>query len=150
MRYLLYESAADTVPLAQELRHLQGFLELQRLRLPLAEAAAAIVLHAQVAPEVLAAPVAPLLLLPLAENAFKHGDLAARPAVGLELEATAAGLRFVVHNFVAATPAGPLPAGGLGLANLRRRLALLYPDRHTLTVQAGPAEYTVTLHLSWA
>lgn len=151
MRYLLYESAADTVPLAQELRHLQGFLDLQRLRLPLAEAAMAITLHTQVTPEAMATPVAPLLLLPLAENAFKHGDLAARPtAVRLEVEATAASLRFVAHNFIAAAPAGPLPAGGLGLVNLRRRLALLYPDRHTLAVQAGSTAYTVTLHLSWA
>ncbi len=95
--------------------------------------------------------MAPLLLLPLAENAFKHGDLAARPtAVRLELEATAAGLRFVAHNCVAAAPADPLPAGGLGLANLRRRLALLYPGRHTLAVQASPTEHTVTLHLRWA
>ena len=150
MRYLLYDSSADTVPLSQELAHLRSFLDLQRLRLPEAEAAAAIVLHVagEVTPE--AFSIAPLLLLPLVENAFKHGDLAARPeAIRIEIDLPdATTLLVTVHNFVgprdAALPAQP---GGLGLHNLRRRLALLYPGRHALTVRTLPGEYAVTLEL---
>ena len=140
------------MPLSQELAHLRSFLDLQRLRLPEAEAATAIVLHVDgpVAPE--AFPIAPLLLLPLplVENAFKHGDLAARPeAIRIEIELPdAATLHVTVHNYVvtrdAALPAQP---SGLGLHNLRRRLELIYPGRHALTVRILPGEYAVTLEL---
>ena len=151
MRYLLYDSAADTVPLSQELAHLRSFLDLQRLRLPAAEAEAAIVLHVagEVAPE--AFSIAPLLLLPLVENAFKHGDLAARPeAIRIEIERPdPVTLQVTVHNYVVARDAAlPAQPGGLGLHNLRRRLELLYPGRHALRVRTLPGEYAVTLELA--
>jgi hypothetical protein len=147
MRYLLYDSSADAVTLTQELTHLRSFLDLQRLRLPAAEAATAIVLRTH-GPIEAAPPVAPLLLLPLVENAFKHGDLAARPeAIRIELEMEGAELRFSVHNYVAAVADLPRQPGGLGLHNLRRRLELLYPERHELHVRTLPGEYAVELVL---
>ena len=151
MRYLLYDSSADTVPLSQELAHLGSFLDLQRLRLPLAEAETALVLQVHGTAPLAAFPIAPLLLLPLVENAFKHGDLAARPeAVRIEVDLTdAATLLFTVHNYVPPqAPNLPAQSGGLGLHNLRRRLELLYPGRHALTVRTLPGEYAVTLELN--
>lgn len=148
MRYLLYESTAPTVPVSQEVRHLRSLLDLQRLRLPVAEADTALVLHVRGAVDT-AFPVAPLLLLPLVENAFKHGDLAARPeAIRLELDMSAKELRFLVHNYLAPAPVElPPQPGGLGLANLRRRLELLYPGSHSLVVRTLPGEYAVELIL---
>ncbi|MBF9222636.1 sensor histidine kinase [Hymenobacter ruricola] len=147
MRYLLYDSSADTVSLAQELAHLRSFLDLQRLRLPASEAETAIVFSTH-GPLDAFPPVAPLLLLPLVENAFKHGDLAARPeAIRIELEVDGAELRFSVHNYVAAIADLPPQPGGLGLHNLRRRLVLLYPERHALHVRTLPGEYAVELVL---
>ncbi|UOR05290.1 histidine kinase [Hymenobacter aerilatus] len=148
MRYVLYESGADTVPLTRELTHLRGFLDLQRLRLP-GNAAAAVQLHTTLATGAeYVFPIAPMLLLPLVENAFKHGHLQApAPAVQLELQVNEAGvLRFMVRNAVAAPQAASLEApGGVGLPNLRRRLALLYPQRHTLTIDATAQEFCATL-----
>ena len=93
-------------------------------------------------------PVAPLLLLPLVENAFKHGDLAARPeAIRIGLEMTKTELRFSVHNYVAPATDLPHQPGGLGLHNLRRRLELLYPNRHELLVRTLPDECAVELVL---
>jgi two-component sensor histidine kinase len=151
MRYLLYESSTDTVPLSRELAHLRSFLDLQRLRLS-ATAQEAIQLTVTGAPADCAHPIAPLLLLPLVENAFKHGDLAARPvAVQITLDLGADGqMRFSVLNHVAAADAErelPNQPGGVGLVNLRRRLALLYPGRHTLQVQTPPGQHLVTLTL---
>jgi len=148
MRYLLYENGAATVPLARELTHLRSFLDLQRLRLP-NNAAAAVQLHLALPPGAEHAfPIAPLLLLPLVENAFKHGNLAApAPAVLLELTLDDAGLlQFTVHNFVA-DKAWELPtsAGGVGLPNLRRRLELLYPQRHALSISTTAHEHRATL-----
>lgn len=151
MRYLLYESSTDTVPLSSELAHLRSFLDLQRLRLS-AAAQDAIQLTVTGTSPHCAHPIAPLLLLPLVENAFKHGDLAARPvAVHITLELAADGqLRFSVLNHVAPADAErelPTQPGGVGLVNLRRRLALLYPGRHTLQVQNPPGQHLVTLIL---
>lgn len=151
MRYLLYESSTDTVPLSRELAHLRSFLDLQRLRLS-ATAQEAIQLTVTGASPDCAHPIAPLLLLPLVENAFKHGDLTARPvAVQITLELNPNGqLHFSVLNHVAPTDAErelPEQPGGVGLVNLRRRLALLYPGRHTLQVQTPPGQHLVTLVL---
>ncbi|UYZ62830.1 sensor histidine kinase [Hymenobacter weizhouensis] len=151
MRYLLYESSTDMVPLSRELAHLHSFLDLQRLRLP-ATAQEAIRLDVEGTDPDCAYPVAPLLLLPLVENAFKHGDLSARPvAVHIRLLLAADGLlRFSVLNHVPpADPTRQLPAqpGGVGLVNLRRRLELLYPNRYSLEVHATPAQHLVTLVL---
>jgi sensor histidine kinase YesM len=145
MRYQLYESAAATVPLAQEVAHLHSFLNLQRLRLPTADALQFCVPAELPAHYVLA----PMLLLPLVENACKHGDLAQRPhAVELTLRLHEQCLTFTVRNgirrAVQPTPAGP---GGVGLTNLRRRLLLLYPQRHELRVDASATHYQVTLTL---
>jgi Histidine kinase len=147
MRYMLYESAADTVPLAKEVSHLQSFLSLQRLRLP---GSGADSLQFAV-PDTLPAryPIAPMLLLPLVENVFKHGDLTARPhVVDMALTLHDDQLTFSVRNGLRRggrpQPAGP---GGVGLANLRRRLQLLYPQRHQLHIQESATDYHVTLTL---
>lgn len=147
MRYLLYESATDTVPLHKEVTHLHNFLSLQLLRLPGAGPES---LPFRVAPELATShlPVAPMLLLPLVENAFKHGDLRARPhAVELELSLHGPELRFTVQNRRRAPRPGPPQPGGVGLSNLRRRLQLLYPTRYGLHVEETPDHYRTTLTL---
>ncbi|GAB2771114.1 hypothetical protein HNQ93_000588 [Hymenobacter luteus] len=151
MRYLLYESSTDTVPLSRELAHLRSFLDLQRLRLS-ASAQEAIQLEVSGTSPECAHPIAPLLLLPLVENAFKHGDLTARPvAVHISLVLAPDGLlRFSVLNHVAPADAErelPRQPGGVGLVNLRRRLELLYPGRYALDVQTPPGQHLVTLVL---
>ncbi|MET4105460.1 hypothetical protein ABIB60_000794 [Hymenobacter sp. UYP22] len=151
MRYLLYESSTDTVPLSREIAHLRSFLDLQRLRLS-ASAQDAIQFEVEGTSPDCAHPIAPLLLLPLVENAFKHGDLTARPvAVHISLLLASDGLlRFTVLNHVAPADAErelPKQPGGVGLVNLHRRLELLYPGRYALDVQTPPGQHVVTLVL---
>ncbi|AHJ99253.1 sensor histidine kinase [Hymenobacter swuensis] len=151
MRYLLYESSTDTVPLSREVAHLSSFLDLQRLRLS-ASAQEAIRFEVEGTSPDCAHPIAPLLLLPLVENAFKHGDLTARPvAVHISLLLASDGLlRFSVLNHVAPADAErelPKQPGGVGLVNLHRRLELLYPGRYALDVQTPPGQHLVTLVL---
>jgi hypothetical protein len=149
MRYMLYESSADTVPLAKELQHLRSFLDLQRLRLP-AQGADAIQFEVRSPTDVTLFPIAPMLLQPLVENAFKHGDLSARPAVRIELETDGhSRLWFVVENATAPATGGSTleRPGGVGLTNLRRRLELLYPGRHQLKINATPGKHRVQLTL---
>ncbi|GAA4377621.1 histidine kinase [Hymenobacter koreensis] len=148
MRYMLYESNADTVPLTKEVAHLRSFLDLQRLRLP-GNAPEAIVFDTTGVPPDTSYAIAPMLLMPLVENAFKHGDLSARPAVVIRLQVMPDNqLHFSVRNHVAPEDSRLLgQPGGVGLTNLRRRLELLYPKRYVLAVTSPEGQHQVDLTL---
>ncbi|MBX0291287.1 sensor histidine kinase [Hymenobacter sp. HSC-4F20] len=151
MRYQLYDSPEDLVPLAREISHLRGFLALQLLRLPPDEADDVLPFTILLPPGAeYARRLPPMLLLPLVENAFKHGDLAARPHVArLHLQVEPEGrLLFQVQNQVAVGGGPGLEAaGGVGLANLHRRLELLYPGQHSLTTAATPEAFCARLEV---
>lgn len=141
LRYMLHETHHDRVPLRRELDYLAGLIELQRLGTK-----GSLHLDYQLRGALHGQTIAPLLLVPFVENAFKHGVLtdAAQP-VTLHLDLTATTLDFCLHNAKQAQQKDQL--GGIGLANVRRRLALLYPARHTLHVADTPTDFQVTLHL---
>ena len=94
----------------------------------------------EVAAEVEAIPVPPLLVLPLAENAVKHGPAAGhRGTIALEARLDGQRLRLTLENPGAST--GPR-AGSSGLPTVQRRLALAYGGKASLTVQASSADRT--------
>jgi hypothetical protein len=142
MRYMIYESNATTVPLAREMDYLQDYVSLQQLRYKQSP-----VVDLQLAGEAASCHIAPLLFIHLLENAYKHsparlepGDLKVR--VALKEDA----LAFSVQNPIAQKSNNSLEEpGGIGLPNVRKRLALLYPDQHTLTVQNTGETFTVNL-----
>jgi sensor histidine kinase YesM len=145
--YMLYRCDRPFVPLAGEVEHLRTYLELERLRYDAQRVQVTCDLGGAL-PE---ACVAPLLLVPLVENSFKHGvSRAAGTAwVRIRLRAADGQLRFTVEN---SKPAGepvrsPGHAAGIGLANVRQRLSLLYPGTHTLDVCEEAAQFAVRLHL---
>ena len=141
LRYMLHEAHHDRVLLSRELDYLNGLIELQRVGTK-----GNLHLDYQLRGVLNGQTIAPLLLVPFLENAFKHGVLtnAAQP-VTLHLNLTATTLDFCLHNTKQAQQKDQL--GGIGLANVRRRLALLYPARHTLRVADTPTDFQVTLHL---
>lgn len=142
MRYMLRDTADGLVDLSQEVDYLENFLDLYRLRYPGR-------LHATLA--VAGNPtghrVAPLLLIPFVENAFKHGvlDDPATP-VRLQLTLTPEAVEFTVENQCHDYQADS--SSGIGLANLRRRLELLYPGRYAW--QVGPVGQQFRAHLRLA
>jgi len=140
MRYMLRDTPDGLVDLSEEVDYLDNFLALYRLRYPGR-------LHAELA--VTGDPaghrVAPLLLVPLVENAFKHGvlDDPAAP-VRMHLAFTPGTVDFTVENQRHDYQADS--SSGIGLANLHRRLELLYPGRYTW--QVGPVGNQFRAHLS--
>ncbi|MEZ4903713.1 MAG: histidine kinase [Spirosomataceae bacterium] len=146
MRYVLYETKEGTVHLSQEIAFLQDYIQLMQLRLtdkvkvtfdkptPIQEVA-----------------IAPMLLLPFLENAFKHGVSATQPSeiyVGIRQQNQH--LRVEVRNTLFPIKGTALDeSNGIGLANTRRRLDLLYPDLYQLdiTEQTPHNEYLVVLTL---
>lgn len=102
-----------------------------------------------VAPEALALQLPSLLLQPLVENAVEHGRRATDPFVAVTIGVAGDGLEAVVRNAGGLDPAA-VPRGGIGLDNVRRRLALHYPGRHDFTLEAAAGTVTARLLLRGA
>lgn len=144
MRYMLYEADEDRVSLAQEVAYLQSYVDLQRLRFG---QTVAIRFDLGLVDEHL--EIEPMLLIPFVENAFKHGvGLVPEPVVEVRLATEAGRLHFSVRNKVAPAGGSKDHASGIGLANVRRRLSLLYPEAHRLQVAPGPPYFDVQLELN--
>ncbi|WP_354581938.1 histidine kinase [Hymenobacter sp. UYP22] len=142
MRYMLYESNAATVPLARELDYVRDYVSLQQLRYRNSP-----VVDMQVAGDPNSCYLAPLLFVHLLENAYKHSPARLEPGdLKVRVEVLGDRLTFSVQNPTAKRPANLLEGpGGIGLPNVRKRLALLYPGQHTLSTQSANETFTVVL-----
>lgn len=148
MRYVLYDSGKEYIALPEEVTFLENYFEMEQRKY-----AGARIRLVATGPALAALQVPPLLLLPLVENSFKHGRHHFSDAASVEatLTAEAGTLRFVIENDMlpAPPPAAPSRSGGIGLDNIRRRLQLYYPGRHSLhlTQHAGRYRAALTLQL---
>lgn len=145
LRYLLYDGARESAPLGEEVEMLQHYVALEKLRFGRQldvslNFSGAIGAHA----------IAPLLLLPFLENAFRHGPEASPecPWMSIDLVATQTAFTFKVIASQSETAGGE--EEGAGLRAVRQRLAHLYPGRHDLKVVHEPEAEIVTLHLQLA
>lgn len=146
MQYILYDCDQQTVSLKAELDFLTGYFELEQKKFP----EAAIRFNAPSSPIQLDLP--PLLFLPLVENSFKHGrhKLENNGTVIADLAVHKDSLCFIISNEMLS---GNLfeqkkKPGGIGLVNIKKRLALYYPERHTLILAEKNNIFTATLTIS--
>lgn len=145
MRYMLYESNEALVPLDWEIRFLNNYVELQKLR---SDHPLNIEYTVQGTPDNL--KIAPLLMLPFVENGFKHGIKGDTEGgfINIRLSIDHTKLEFSVKNNIGEVD---VPEGGdykgIGLENVRRRLDLLYPENASLDVRATDDTYEVQLEL---
>jgi Histidine kinase len=141
LRYQLYEAEAALVPLGSEIEFLRSYVALMGLRLPSHAS-----MDFQIQGDLDGLKVAPLLLLPLVENAFKHGIHPTRPgAIDISLSRDAENLRFRVSNPNYARSDSDGTGSGIGIANLRKRLGLLYDGAHRLHVESTADLYIASL-----
>lgn len=140
LRYVLYEKT-NKVPLEKEWEMLQHFIALQSLRLG-NKLQAKIEKHGNLN----AFDIPPYLLISFAENAFKHGKLTSvENPFKISLRANNHVLCFISENKVGIKNKDDQK--GIGLDNLRKRLELLYPDQHNLSVENTNDIFKVTLTL---
>ncbi len=147
MRFMLHENNQERIPLRKEIEYLHNFLDLQRMRL---DEGHEIEIRVNIQEPEAEKYLAPMLLNPFVENAFKHGISLRQPSwIYLTLTLDATKLYFKVHNSLhQKTGDDPEKNGsGIGLENVRKRLDLLYPNRHTLDIQATESDYFVSLIL---
>ena len=143
LRQVMRTADAADVALTEEVALLRNYLALEQLRY-----GTRLTVDLRLEGKIAGQRLAPLLLLPFLENAFKHGAAAQTGPTRLELHLRVAAdtLHFRLRNTCG--PASTLPAaqpGGLGLPNVRQRLALLYPGRYALHLRPGVGHYTVQL-----
>lgn len=142
LRYALYDSQSNTVPLAAEMEFMENYIDLMALRCN----------DNTVVEKHLDVPqghyeIAPLLFISLVENAFKHGVNARYPSfvnifMGMERQ-----LVFRCENSLFEKQGTDHIGSGIGLENMKRRLDLLYPGKYTYSRKAGDGVYSVEVTL---
>lgn len=141
MRYMLYESNDLRVDLGKEIRYLENFIELQRLRFK-----EEFQVQLTVSGDNMDQKVVPLVLISFVENAFKHGIVTdPESPVKIDIVIETGKLVFKVKNKTSVQNKDD--TGGIGLSNVRRRLDLLYPEKYALTISHNSGSYSAELFL---
>jgi LytS/YehU family sensor histidine kinase len=144
MRYMLHQRPDGQVELTREIDYLHNYIDLYRLRF-----GGQFFVEFTVTGEAAGQRLPALLLIPFAENVFKHGVLNCPDTpVYIQLTIKPNELLFEVDNKIGQHQKDA--TSGIGLANVRRRLELLYPNRHTLTVSQTSERFHTLLRLQEA
>lgn len=145
LSYSLYESQVESVSIEKELALIRDFIALEKERY---EERVDVVLEVDESVN-LGSRVAPLLMLPLVENAFKHGvkNLEVLKPIQISLNQKGKSFTFSVKNHYQKELANDKEKGGIGLTNLSRRLALHYPDNHELSISNEDENFIVNLQI---
>jgi hypothetical protein len=147
LRYVLSEGSADFVPVEQDVAQLRTFVQLHQLRLT---GQTPVTFAVEGTPEP-GRQIAPLLLLPFAENAFKFGVSTREFApIDIRIGHHPNRLEFHCKNKIIRRDVLGAEPSGIGIANTKRRLELIYPGKHRLETseQAGFFEVSLTIYLT--
>src|SRR5450432_1277722 len=142
MRFMLYEAGCTRISLAEEIRILDDYMALEKIRF---SNKLNMTFIKEITDDTL--KIAPLILLPFVENAFKHGTAESQfnSAIQIKLVVKGKELLFEVHNSVEQANIVEKEKG-IGLTNIRRQLQLLYPH-HDLRILHGEKRFSVYLNL---
>ena len=143
---MLYETSGEYIAIEHELKIISDYIALEKLRYD-----ESLRINFNYDIEDMKQALPPLLLIPLVENAFKHGVSETRnqPFVDIHLSVNKRQLSFVVKNSTEAFPGEGRVKENIGLSNLRRQLELLYTD-YNLSFQQGASVFTTTLKINLA
>lgn len=144
LSYVLYECDAPEVPLNQEIQFLKNYVALEQLRY-----GDRLDVSLNFTGDIHGRNIAPLLLIPFLENAFKHGTSEQLDQAWISLNLAVEGRTLTFQLLNSRDPEGDEThlTGGIGLQNVRKRLDLLYPERHDLNLHAEADAFLVTLKL---
>jgi len=150
LRYQLYECTTDMIDISRELAYIENYVAVQKLRME-----AGTDLKLKLPLDIGSFKIAPLLILPLVENAFKHISNFKDPSqnklcISIYKEPDNRFVVDVVNTYNNSDHSEHLQkSSGLGLQNLERRLTLLYPGNHSLTIKRNENTYETTLRIRY-
>ena len=150
LRYQLYECTTDMIEISKELAYIENYVAVQQLRME-----AGTDLKLMLPRDIGSFKIAPLLILPLVENAFKHISNYKDPSknklhISISINPDSQFVVDVVNTYNSSVGTDILQnSSGLGLKNLERRLVLLYPGRHSITRRRNENTYETTLKIQY-
>jgi len=146
MRYMVYETNEDKVALEKEIHHLKNFIQVYQLRIAEDDDVS---INFVVKGTVNTVKISPMLLIPFVENAVKHGiDPKTKSIINISIKVEQKKLYFEVTNTIHQGVYGlGDESSGFGLANLKKRLSILYPNRYTLDTKEENGYYISLLIL---
>lgn len=143
MRYMIYESNAAEVSLSREIKYLSDYIDLQKMRL-----SKKVEVQFYVEGESDGLLVAPMMFIPFIENAFKHGvSYIEKSFIEIDLKVENDAIKFSTRNVLLPYKDEEEGSSGVGLENVKKRLALLYPERHSLQISQENKEFIVNLFI---
>lgn len=144
LRYVLYDCDRQWVPLAKEVDYIKDYLELFTLK---SSKELPITVNLEIADDAIL--IAPMLLVPFVENALKHGNISSATDAFLDIALNASDetIHFTVTNTFSAQPEQKDHIGGIGIANVKKRLAIIYPDNHRLQISQESNIFRVDLKI---
>ncbi|SMO81594.1 Histidine kinase [Saccharicrinis carchari] len=146
MRYMLYESNAEFVLLQNEVDYIESFIAIQQLRLDEEDE---LMVNFEKKGEFGACSIAPMILLPFVENAFKHGfSLNESSVIHITLKVLHDGIYFKIRNKAFKQHSISDKNAGIGLENVTRRLHLIYPGKHHLKIYETDGYFTAELRIT--
>lgn len=145
MRFMLHENTLDFIALSQETEYLKNYIALQKLRIP---PSGDITIEAVIDEKQGSHRIAPMLLIPFVENAFKHGIRLEKPSwIKIQLACTEHSISFEVRNSVHPPQEGDPEKEGFGIGhnNVLERIQLIYPGRHQVSITNDDKQFSVKL-----
>lgn len=146
MNYILYEADRDRVPLEKEIDQIERYIALEKIRYD-----NRFDLELTVEGDIEQVNIPPLILLPFVENSFKHGvnKSSADGWISIFIQIENKNFHFIIKNKInrRVEEQSPTKGNGLGIANARKRLELLFPERHRLDCRERNGEYLVDLKI---
>lgn len=142
LRYLIYECNQPLVNLEKELKMIRDYVDLEKIRY-----GKNFNMSMQIQGSASEEMICPLLLIPFLENSFKHGasQMLTHPWISLDVIIKEQDLHFTLSNSKPIIGGENTMTTGLGLRNVKKRLAILYPATHSLTIVEDPMSFSVSL-----
>jgi two-component system LytT family sensor kinase len=148
MRFMLHENIQDKIALSREIDYLQNYISLQNLRIA---SSPQISIEVQIAEIISYHDIAPMLLIPFVENAYKHGiSFRERSWINISLYLQDDTLHFDLHNSIHPDKEDDPERqhSGIGLENVKQRLQVLYPNKHELVIRHNTKEFFIHLTMN--
>ncbi len=146
LRYMLYECNEEKVPLEKEIHYIKNYLDLEKIRLSQNAD-----IQINIEGNINSVSVAPLMFIPFIENSFKHGLKSSTSSSFIHIIFDT---REIIYFFICNSKPQIIPGfkknntvGGIGLTNVKKRLELIYPNRHELKINDEPDSYSVELKI---
>jgi signal transduction histidine kinase len=144
IRYMIQDCDAYQVSLKKELHMIQDYMELEKIRY-----GSRLTMEIDIEGNTETKMVTPLLMIPLIENSFKHGtsQMLKHPWIVLRIITASNWLNFQITNSKPYSHPSTPVKGGIGLLNVKKRLQLLYPEKHQLNIVSNDDSFSVSMKI---